>query len=134
MELFGTLFIIIIYAYPNINCYSITCTTLPQIDIELVGIQTVYALNTEDSVEHKHTLGSFKTNWQQFQKIAEKILALSKGFAKEDALDLIVKDGKVAYKKSINNLRGLIEQHRNDMKVLNNNALQVRWEAMTQCH
>jgi len=44
LELFGTLFIIIIYAYPNINCYSITCTTLPDLELEHEKLVEYYQL------------------------------------------------------------------------------------------
>ncbi len=100
-----------------------------QIKVHLGAIDNIYTLHEEEASEHARTLNSFKSDWQQFQKIAAQILALSQDFTKEDALGLIVKDGTKAYEKANTNLRNLIKQHRNNMEVLRDNALQARWDA-----
>ncbi|MDM8569162.1 MCP four helix bundle domain-containing protein [Thiotrichales bacterium HSG1] len=102
-----------------------------QITTSLEELENTYVSHQGESAEHAQTLEQFKDNWQKFQQVAEKILTLSNDFTKEDALNLIVKDGKLAYKKTINDLRNLITQHRENMQILNKNALQSRWEAIT---
>ena len=102
-----------------------------QIKVKLVEIDNIYSQNEEEASEHIQTLNDFKISWQQFQQIAEQILALSQDFTKEDALNLIVKDGKTTYEKAINHLRSLIEQHSDNMTILNEHASQARWEATT---
>ena len=100
-----------------------------QIKAHIITIDDIYILDTEEAAEHIQTFNNFKKNWQLFQQIAERILVLSQEFTKEDALHLIVGDGKKAYNKAIANLNNLVEQHRIHMNMLRDNALQARWEA-----
>ncbi|MDM8567455.1 response regulator [Candidatus Halobeggiatoa sp. HSG11] len=100
-----------------------------QIKLHIGAIEDIYKLHQKEATEHVKTLNSFKSNWQQFQKIAVQILTFSQDFTKEDALELIVKDGTKAHEKANATLRNLMEQHRNDMEVLRDNALQARWDA-----
>ena len=101
-----------------------------QIEIKLTEIDNIYIQNTAETIEHIQTLNSFKTNWLQFQQVAEQILVLSQDFTKKDALDLIVKDGKTTYKKAIYYLHELIIQHSDNMTRLNNHVSQIRWDAI----
>ncbi len=102
-----------------------------QIKVKLAEIDNIYIQDKAKTIEHIQTLNSFKINWQQFQQIAEQILMLSQDFTKEDAMDLIVKDGKTAYEKAIDNLHRLIIQHSDNMIMLNNQVSQARWNAVT---
>ena len=80
-------------------------------------------LNTSESLQ------SFKKNWQIFQKIAQRILSLSQDFTKEDALSLIVQEGRVAYDKTVVNLRDLVKQHALHMEALRDAAFEARQNA-----
>ncbi len=80
--------------------------------------------------KHLEHLQIFHKNWQQFHKIAQKVLLLSQDFTKEDALQVIIKEGRVAYDKAISNLRDLIKQHRQNMETLRDAALKARQESL----
>jgi signal transduction histidine kinase/DNA-binding response OmpR family regulator len=88
-----------------------------------------YTLDDVKDAKHLNTLQSFHKNWQSFQKIAQRILSLSQDFTKEDALHLIVQEGRVAYDKIVVNLGDLVKQHTRHMEELRDAALEARQNA-----
>ncbi|HHB92225.1 MAG TPA: response regulator [Thioploca sp.] len=123
-----------IYNYEMMQTLEIEIVKLDkQIKDYITAIDNIYTLNAEEAekvIEHILIFNKFKKNWRQFQQIAEQILALSQEFTKEDALNLIVGDGKQAYNKAITSLNDLVEHHRIQMNILRDNVLQARREAM----
>ncbi|BAP57442.1 signal transduction histidine kinase [Thioploca ingrica] len=86
-------------------------------------------LKLDGEQEHLQTLKQFQQNWQNFSEIAHNVLKLSQEFTKEDAVKLIVHDGRVAYDGAIANLRTLIKQHRLHMETLRDIALNARQQS-----
>ena len=101
-----------------------------QIAQHIQAIEEIYMLDKVEAAEHIKTLQAFQKNWQLFHKIAQQVLLLSQDFTKEDALHLIIKEGRVTYDKAISNLRELVKQHRQNMETLRDAALKARQQAL----
>ncbi|GAA3925589.1 methyl-accepting chemotaxis protein [Litoribacillus peritrichatus] len=62
----------------------------------------------------------FTADWNQFEKtILTEALAMSQNFAKEDALKLLVGDGKVAFDKAMEGLKHVADWHTSNMEQMN---------------
>jgi len=106
---------------------------MAQLDQQIVKlikeIDEMYALDKVESAEHIKTLRTFQNHWQQFHEVADQVLLLSQDFTKEDALQMIIQKGRLAYDKAIVDLRGLVKQHRKNMETLRDNAIDARQHA-----
>ncbi|RKZ85576.1 MAG: histidine kinase [Candidatus Parabeggiatoa sp. nov. 3] len=102
-----------------------------KINEQIQSLDEIYTRYSDvEANKHLKHLQIFKKNWQQFEKIAQQVLLLSQDFTKEDALQLIIQEGRVAYDKAISNLRDLIKQHRQNMETLRDAALQARQQSL----
>ncbi len=106
---------------------------MAQLDQQIVKlikeIDEMYALDKLGSADHIKTLRTFQNHWQQFHDIAHQVLLLSQDFTKEDALQMIIQKGRLAYDKAIADLRDLVKQHREQMETLRDNAIDARQNA-----
>jgi signal transduction histidine kinase/DNA-binding response OmpR family regulator len=100
-----------------------------EIATQIQAIVQKYALDDMENAKHLKTLQMFQKNWQIFQKIAQQVLSLSQDFTKEDALRLIVQEGRVAYDKTVVKLRDLVKQHTRHMEELRDTAFEARQNA-----
>jgi len=101
-----------------------------KINEQIQSLNELYTRYSYEADKHLKHLQIFIKNWQQFEKIAQQVLLLSQDFTKEDALQLIIQEGRVAYDKAISNLRDLIKQHRQNMETLRDAALQARQQSL----
>jgi signal transduction histidine kinase/DNA-binding response OmpR family regulator len=101
-----------------------------KIDNEIQELKKIYFLDKQEATEHIQIVQTFLTNWQHFNQIAQQVLLFSQDFTKEDAVRLIVKEGRVAYGKAILNLRDLVKQHRQQMEKLRDEALKARQHSL----
>lgn len=89
----------------------------------------VFAQTEFDVTKHIKLLQNFQIDWQQFHQIADNVLLLSQDFTKEDALQLIIREGRVKYDQAISDLRQMIDEHRRHMETLNQAALNAQHQA-----
>ena len=95
------------------------------------SIEEMYAINTDNDVDHNlEILQTFRENWQQFEKIAHKILLLSQDFTKGDALRVIITKGQPAYDKAMVNISEMFKYHSNNMDFLERAALKEQQQAI----
>lgn len=75
-------------------------------------------------------LQAFQAKWNLFVQISVEILDLSQNFAKEDALGMTVAEGKTAYDEAVAILQNKIQNHYQQMTVLNDEAIAAQRSAL----
>lgn len=86
-------------------------------------IKEYMVFEPETSVDGSTPFSNFNKNWQNFEELAlSESLTMSKNFAKEDALKLLVSDGRVHFDNSMKDLKQVVDWHTNNMEVMNEDA------------
>ncbi len=94
---------------------------------EIAENQVENVSKEEKSVEvSSASLNGFHEKWNQFNQIAKEILELSRNFEKEDALSKIVGEGKAAYDEAMSIMGNKINNHKQQMIVLRDEARSAR--------
>ncbi len=85
-------------------------------------------LEPSTSQDGTTSFSDFLKDWKNFEELSlAESLTMSKNFAKEDALKMLVGDGKVHFDKSMEDLKQVVEWHTHNMEVMNDTSkLQVK--------
>jgi methyl-accepting chemotaxis protein len=74
--------------------------------------------NVDNNIEDYQHWEMFKKNWNTFNELANKIIASSHEFVKEDALDLIIRQEQANYNAALTNLGKIKDIHQTNMETL----------------
>lgn len=84
----------------------------------------------ESSASSPAVSQAFQNEWAQFEQIMKRALELSQDYAKEDAISLLVGEGRAAYDRALTVIRKQVESHEQQMITFRNRATDSRRNAV----
>ncbi|MDM8522322.1 methyl-accepting chemotaxis protein [Desulfococcaceae bacterium HSG8] len=75
-------------------------------------------------------IGEFQKEWESFNSSAKEALELSRNYAKEDALDMLIGEGWTSYERILSIFDTHIDKHRRQMDILSKDAVMTRDRAV----
>ncbi len=119
-----------------VHCSVSEPDVMTQLEAEISEYEEDMAIRIRDymaNVAHEQCVGGlqrFQKEWGQFDQIAERVVALSQDFTKEDALQLITGEGRAAYDKALSAIRDHVSEHEGQMPKRLDEAATLRRNAM----
>ncbi len=94
--------------------------------IKVHEVQMAHGVEHETETSQPTMLPDFQTEWEHFRQIGQEVLQLSHDFTKEDALHLIMGEGREMFDKVLASLHSSIEMHKQQMTLLRDEAIAGR--------